>query len=209
MEFQEGSASKLEKDNYKLAGITLLVGCLQFFMAVTFAETQFPGYSIRETLSTLGGSVPLVEPSAMVFNVSTIIFGLLGLITAYLIFKSGGDRFFPSLLAISAVGAIGVGFVPQYTGNPHLVFALVVFLFASLATIFSYRLGLNNYMFVISLIVGFTSLILILSVVFLGSGNPLEAYLGKGGLERSLAYPCLFYLAALGGYLTGRGEDLG
>lgn len=209
MEFQEGSISKPEKDYYKIAGIALIVGCMQFFMAVTFAETQFPSYTVRETLSTLGGSIPLVEPSAIVFNASAIIFGLFGLITAYLIFKSGGDRFFPSLLVISAVGAIGVGFVPQYTGNPHLVFALVVFLFASLATIFSYRLGINNYMVIISLVVGFTSLILILSVVFLGSGNSLEAYLGKGGLERFLAYPCLFYLTALGGYLTNRGEELG
>lgn len=210
MKFQRGSIFRPEKDYYKLAGIILIVGCVQFFMAVNLAETQFPGYSTaKNTLSTLGGSVPLVEPSAIIFNVSVIIFGLLGLMAVYLILKSGGCRLFSSCLAISSIGAIGVGLFPQYTGNTHLLFALLTFLFASLATIFSYRLGLNRYMVIVSMVMGFTSLILLLLVVFLGSGNsnPLIAYLGVGGNERFIAYPAIFYLTALGGYLTSRGED--
>jgi hypothetical protein len=53
------------------------------------------------------------------------------------------------------------------------------------------------------------SLLIILSLFILGSGttNPLISYLGVGGAERFIAYPVLFYLIGLGGYLTSRGND--
>jgi len=186
------------------------VGCIQFLLAVNFAQTQFPGYSsTKDTLSTLGGSVPLMEPSAMVFNLSVIIFGILILIVAYLILKSGGAHIFSVLLAISAAGAIGLALFPQYTGNTHSFFALVAFLFGSLATISSYRLGLNKPLIVISLVLGVPALILLLLVVIFRFGdltNPLIAYLGVGGNERFIAFPPILYLIALGGYLTSKGE---
>ena len=99
------------------------------------------------------------------------------------------------------IGAIGVGLFPEYTGNIHIFFALIAFLFASLAVIFSYRLGLNVPMVIVSLIVGFTSL---LSLLFFTS---LAVIFGPGGIERLVAYPTLLYLIALGGYLTSRGKD--
>jgi len=172
--FKGGKYIQTEKNYCKVAGILLSVGCIQFLLAVNFAQTQFPGYSsTKDTLSTLGGSVPLVEPSAMVFNLSVMIFGILILIAAYLILKSGGARIFSVLLAISAAGAIGLGLFPQYTGDTHSFFALVVFLFGSLATIFSYRLGLNKPLVVISLVLGVPALILLLLVVIFRFGVSL------------------------------------
>ncbi|EKF86381.1 DUF998 domain-containing protein [Methanobacterium formicicum] len=202
--------NKQETGYYKIAGIILFISALQYLLAVNLAETQFPGYSIaNNTLSTLGGSIPLVEPSAIIFNVSVILFGILGLATVYLILKSGGSRIFSVCLAISSAGAIGVGLFPQYTGNTHLLFALVTFLFGSLATLFSYRLNLNIPMIIVSLVMGLMSFILVLLLIILGSGdaNPFIAYLGIGGNERFVAYPIIIYLAALGGYLTSRGQD--
>ncbi|AEG17808.1 DUF998 domain-containing protein [Methanobacterium paludis] len=199
-----------EKGYYKIAGIILFIGSLQYLLAVNLAETQFPGYSIaKNTLSTLGGSIPLVEPSAIIFNISVILFGILSLAAVYLILKSGGSRLFSVCLAISSAGAIGVGLFPQYTGNTHLLFALITFLFGSLATLFSYRLKLNIPMVIVSLVMGLMSFILVLILIILGSGtaNPFVAYLGIGGNERFVAYPVIIYLAALGGYLTSRGQD--
>lgn len=199
---------KEKTEYYKIAGIILFVGSLQYLLAVNLAETQFPGYSIaKNTLSTLGGSVPLVEPSAIIFNVSVILFGILGLAAVYLILKSEGSRIFSICLAISSAAAIGVGLFPQYTGDTHLLFALTTFLFGSLATLFSYRLKLNIFMTILSLVMGLMSFILVLLLLILGSGtaNPFVAYLGVGGNERFVAYPIIIYLAALGGYLTGRG----
>ncbi len=210
MKFQRGSIFRPKKDYYKIAGIILIIGAIQFLLAVNLAETQFPGYNTaKNVLSDLGGSIPLHEPSAIIFNLSVIILGILSLAAVYLILKSGGCRLFSSCLAVSAVCAIGVGLFPEYTGSAHVLFAVLTFLFGSLATIFSYRLGLNIPMAIVSMILGFISLLTILSFLILGTGasNPLIAYLGVGGAERFIAYPNLFYLIALGGYLTSRGKD--
>ena len=209
MKFQRGSIFRPEKDYYKIAGIILLIGSLQFFLGVNLAETQFPGYSVAQnTLSDLGGTIPPVEPSAIIFNLSIIILGVLGLASVYLILKSGGCRLFSSCLALSSIGAIGVGIFPAYTGNPHILSALLTFLFGSLAAIFSYRLGLNIPMIIVSMVTGLMSLIILVLLFSLDYGiNPLITYLGVGGTERFVAYPVLFYLAALGGYLTSRGQD--
>jgi hypothetical protein len=40
-----------------------------------------------------------------------------------------------------------------------------------------------------------------------GSTNFLVTYLGVGGTQILILYPIIFYLTALGGYLTSRGED--
>ncbi len=210
MKFQRGSLFRPEKDYYKIAGIILLIGCLQFLLAVNLAETQFPGYSIaKNTLSDLGGTLPAVEPSAIIFNLSVILLGISCLAAVYLILKSGGCRLFSSCLAIFAICAVGVGIFPEYTGVTHSLFALVAFLFGSLAVLFSYRLGLNIPMVIVSLVVGLIALlILLLSFIWgYGTANPLVAYLGVGGTERFIVYPMLFYLTALGGYLTSRGKD--
>ncbi|MGB9937790.1 MAG: DUF998 domain-containing protein [Methanobacterium sp.] len=210
MKFQRGSIFKPEKEYYKAAGIILFIGAVQFLLAVNLAETLFPGYSIRQnTLSHLGGSIPIVEPSAIIFNISVILLGILSLSAVYLILKSGGCRLLSSCLAISAIGAIGVGLFPAYTGNPHIYFSVLTFLFGSLAAIFSYRLGINIPMVILSLILGFLSLLTLLSLIIMGTGtsNFLIVFLGIGGTERFIAYPALFYIIALGGYLTSRGKD--
>ncbi|MGZ4857756.1 MAG: DUF998 domain-containing protein, partial [Methanobacteriaceae archaeon] len=144
MKIQRGSIFRPEQDYYKIAGIILLIGCLQFLLAVNLAETQFPGYNIaKNTFSDLGGTIPVVEPSATIFNLSIILLGILFMAAVYLILKSGGCRLFSSCLGIVAISAVGVGIFPEYTGSIHLFFALLVFFFGSLAVLFSYRLGLN------------------------------------------------------------------
>ena len=159
MKFQRGSLFRPEQNYYKIAGIILLIGCLQFLLAVNLAETQFPGYSTAiNTLSDLGGTVPAVrEPSAAIFNLSIMLLGILFLAAVYLILKSGGCRLFSSCLAISAICAVGVGIFPEYTGVTHFTFRFVAFLFGSLAVLFSYRLGLNIPMVIVSLVVGVNS----------------------------------------------------
>ncbi|MGZ7117301.1 MAG: DUF998 domain-containing protein, partial [Methanobacterium sp.] len=161
----------------------------------------------QDTLSHLGGSIPVVEPSAIIFNLSVIILGILNVVAVYLILKSGGCRLFSSCLAISAIAAIGVGLFPSYTGATHDFFAVLTFLFGSLAVIFSYRLGINIPMVIVSMILGIISLLTLISIIVLGFGNMMIAYLGAGGTERVIAYSSLFYIIALGGYLTSRGKD--
>jgi len=210
MKFQRGSIFKPEKNYYKIAGIILMIGCLQFFLAVNLAETQFPGYSTAaNTLSDLGDTIPPIEPSTTIFNTSLFLLGILAIAAVYLILKSGGCRLFSTCLILSAIGMLGVATFPEYTGNIHALFAMITFLFGSLAVLFSYRLGLNIPMVIVSMVLGIISLLTIISFFILGIGptNPLVATLGVGGAERFTAYPTLLYFIALGGYLTSRGKD--
>lgn len=208
MKIQRGSIFRPEKDYYKIAGILLMVSCIQFFMAVTMAETQYPGYSTaKNTLSSLGGTLPPVEPSATIFNISVFLLGILALGAVYLILKSGGCRLFSACLLISGVGAVGVGLFPSYSPVAHTLFTFLTFFFGSLAVIFSYRLGLNIPMVIFSMITGLVPLAIIIGTLIFGFNNALINYLGMGGTERFVAYPLLLYLTALGGYLTSRGKD--
>ena len=79
----------------------MIVACIQYLIAVNISESMFPGnYSIAlNSLSDLGGSIPLVDPSALIFNISNIILGILIVAAVYLILKSGGCRLFSSCLA--------------------------------------------------------------------------------------------------------------
>lgn len=208
MKIQRGTLFRPEKDYYKAAGIILLVSVVQFFIAVNLAETQYPGYSTaKNTLSSLGGTLPPVEPSAIIFNTSVILLGILSLAAVYLVLKSGGCRLFSACLILSAIGALGVGIFPEYTGSTHVFFAVITFLFGSLTVLFSYRLGLNLFMVTVSIVLGLISLFIILFGIISGFDNSLVTYLGVGGAERLLAYPTLLYFIALGGYLTSRGQD--
>jgi len=205
MKIQRGSLFRPEKNYYRTAGIILMTACLQFMLAVMLAETQYLFYSTAQnTLSDLGA---VAGYSASIFNLSVMALGIMGLVVVYLVLKSGGCRLFSSCLAISSVAAVGVGLFPTYTGTPHILFSGLVFIFGSLAVIFSYRLGLNMPMVGLSFILGFISLVTIFSFLWQGMASPFITSLGVGGAERLVAYPTLLYLVGLGGYLTSRGED--
>jgi hypothetical membrane protein len=209
MKFQKGSIFKPEKEYYKFAGILLVVACVQYLLAVNVAESLYPGYSIAvNSLSDLGGSLPLVEPAAIIYNASNIILGILILITVYLILKSGGCRLFSSCLAVFGFCIVALGIFPEYSGGIHVTFALLAFISGILALFFSYRLGINIPMIIISMILGLIALITVISPFIYGTGsaNPLNV-LGMGGAERLIVYPIILYLTALGGYLTSRGKD--
>ena len=211
MKFQRGSLFRPEHDHYKFAGSLLIVACIQYLIAVNIAASMFPrSYSITlNSLSDLGGSIPLVEPSALIFNISNIILGILIVAAVYLILKSGGCRLFSSCLLIFGVSIGLLGIFTEYTPTIHVTLAAFAFTFGSLALLFSYRLGINIQMTIISIVLGLIALITFISPLIFGMGdsNPLGLYFGKGGSERLIIYPIILYLTALGGYLSSRGKD--
>lgn len=209
MKFQRGSIFEPEINRYKYAGVFMIIGTIQYLLAVNISEALYPGYSVAlNSLSDLGGTVPLVEPSAIIFNLSTFLLGIFLIASVYLILKSGGCRLFSSCLAIFGAAMIFLSIFPEYTQTTHVIFAVIAFFSGSLALIFSYRLGINIPMTIISMVLGFIALVTILSVFVVGVGpsNPLDV-LGKGGAERLIIYPVVAYLTALGGYLASRGKD--
>ncbi len=209
MKFQKGSIFKPDKEYYKMAGILLVIGGIMYILVINIVESLFPGYSIAtNSLSDIGGMLPLIEPAATIFNVFSIILGILLISSAYLIIKSGGCRLFSSCLAIFGFCIAALGVFPEYTHGIHVAFATIAFFFGSFSLLFSYRLGINIPMTIISIILGLVALLTILSPLIFGIGpnNPLDIF-GKGGAERLIIYPIIMYLTALGGYLTSRGKD--
>ena len=98
MKFQKGSIFKPDKDYYKIAGMLLVIGGIMYVLAINIGESLFPGYSVAtNSLSDIGGMLPLIQPAANIFNSVNIILGILIISSAYLIIKSGGCRLFSCL----------------------------------------------------------------------------------------------------------------
>ena len=190
-----------------IAGALLFIGGLQWFMIVMTAETLFPGYSARANdLSDLASTVPpntsLVQPSAFLFNSTTFLFGLMVLISAFLIHRAYGDRLFSIIFAVFGSAAMGVGMFPGDTGVVHGLVAMVTFVASSLSAIASYRLEKRPFAW-ISVVIGVFSLIVILLEFFMGMSSPFLLLSGRGGEERFVAYPVLMWIIGFGGYLMG------
>jgi hypothetical membrane protein len=194
-------------NNSSLAGSFLFLGGLQWFLTVMAAETLFPGYSTRlNDLSDLASTVPpstsIVQPSAIMFNATTFLLGLMILISAFLIYRAYGERFFSLLFVIFGASAMGVGVFPGDTGLIHALVALITFVTSSLSAIVSYRLLKGPFGY-ISVLIGTFSLIVLFIALFMGESSSLGLVFGRGGEERFVAYPVVLWIIGLGGYLMG------
>ena len=129
-----------KSSSLKLAGSLIFFAGIQWSITVLAAETLFPGYSIMANdLSDLASTVPpnesVLQPSAMLFNVTTFLFGMLIIASAFLIHRVCKKQLFTSLLALSGLAAIGVGIFPGDTGTIHGLVALAWFVTAPLSAI--------------------------------------------------------------------------
>jgi len=196
-------------NSLNVAGALIFIGVLQWFMTVLAAETLFPGYSSRANdLSDLASTVPpnisLVQPSAMLFNTTTFLIGLLVVISAFLIHRACKKRLFTALFAISGLAAMAVGVFPGDTGSIHALVAMAWFVTGPLSAIVAY--GLVNKPFAyFSVAIGAFALIVLFSAIFVGQSSPFLVF-GRGGEERMLAYPVVLWMMAFAGYLIGSSQ---
>ncbi len=183
----------MKYDNGKIAGSLLFIGGLVCIFGFIIAEALYPGYSTSENyISDLG-----VGPSSLVFNCGVFLFGLLVIGGAYLAQRVFDFRFLLVLMVVSGIGAMGVGLFTEDAGYLHLIFSLMTFLFGGISVILSYRVLKPPFCY-FSVILGALSL---LALALFASGNHLG--LGKGGMERMVAYPALIWVIGFGGYLIG------
>jgi hypothetical membrane protein len=180
-------------DNRKIAGLLLVVGGVLCILGIIIAEALYPGYSTSENyISDLG-----VGPSALIFNSSIFLLGVLTISCAYFIHKAFNSIPFSMMLAITGIGAMGVGLFTEDAGVLHTVFSLITFLFGGMLVIVSYKFQKPPLSYV-SVVLGFVSLV---ALVLFASGTNLG--LGKGGMERLIAYPVLLGAVSFGGHLIG------
>lgn len=176
----------------KFAGLILFVGTFQFIVMMIISEALYPSYNIyKNYISDLG-----VGSTAYIFNTSIVLFGILVLISSYLIFIKFKWRIFLFSIMLSAIGAIGVGMFPE--GSPfhlHTVMSLIVFLFGGISAILSYKI-LTIPLNYISVSCGVITLIALAMYI-----DDIYLSLGPGGMERMIVYPVLLWVIGFSGYL--------
>jgi hypothetical membrane protein len=180
--------------NLRSPGLWLLVGGLEMLFMVHLAEFLYPGYSTSKNYISDLGVGPM--SSRLIFTSAIILFGLMALATAALLRPRPGKSLIWMLLALSGVGAIGVGiFNEDYIPAVHAVFALMAFLFGNLAVIYSSKMVRPplSYLFIILGLIGLSALILFVGDTYLG--------LGAGGMERMIFYPAMFWAIGFGACL--------
>jgi len=183
-------------DARKVAGTYLFVGVAQFVVGMMIAEAVYPDYSISGNfISDLG-----VGPAAPIFNASVALLGVFVLAAAYFLRKSFLPRTAWGMIVtvfflLAGAGAMGVGIFTEEAGAIHTVVSLVTFLFGALAAIATFTL-VDPPLRYLSLLLGVVSLA---ALVLYGAGE--YAGLGKGGMERMVAYPILLWGMGFGGYL--------
>ena len=183
----------MKYDKRKIAGSLLFIGGVIGVLGIIVAEALYPGYSTSDNyISDLG-----VGPSALVFNSSMVILGVLVLCGAYFIQKAFNFKLLTILVAVAGIGAIGVGLFTEDAGTAHLIFSFLILFFGGLSATASYKVQKAPASY-FSVILGAMSL---LAIALFASGTLLD--LGKGGMERMIAYPSLLWLVVFGGYLIG------
>ncbi len=187
----------MKYDNRKVAGALLFVGSVQFLLGLVMAEALYPGYSVSENyISDLG-----VGTTALIFNSSVFLLGVTAVAGAYFIQRAFGSRILSVLLTLTGVGAMGVGLFPETAGAIHGVTSLITFVFGGLSAIMSYKLQKPPLSYS-SVLLGALSLV---ALALFGSSAYLG--LGKGGMERMIAYPALLWAVGFGSHLMGHSRD--
>jgi len=177
----------------KVAGALIFIGGSQLVIGMIVAEAVYPGYSVSQNfISDLG-----VGPAALIFNPSVFLLGLMVIASAYFIDRAFGNHLVTALFALTGIGAMGVGIFPENVPLVHLAFSFVTFLFGGLSAIAAYRIERPplNYFSIVMGVISLSALVLLATGIFWG--------LGKGGMERMIAYPTLLWAIGFGGYLIG------
>jgi hypothetical membrane protein len=200
--------------NAAKSGVAIFVGAVQFGVLLIVSEIIYSAngtnsfgyvngyaYSVSTNyVSDLGANCPssgacYIPPSALLFDSSIALLGLLILLGAYFLHRA--FKWMPAtvLIALTGVGALGVGWAPETTGIWHGIFSLMVFLFAGLSAIVTYRFQKKpmSYFSVLLGVITLIALILFVPNIYLG--------LGPGGMERMIVYPALLWAIGFGGHL--------
>jgi hypothetical membrane protein len=188
------------------AGGVLLLGSVQFVVAMIVVQLKYPGYSdIGNSISDLGGPH---SPWAVVVNASVIVLGLLSILAAYLLLSAFNRRLSRTLglgfLGIAGIGAILVGIFPENStalnGHMHGIAADLAFIASGLALIILPLAMLRDTRWD-----GYRAFTFLLGVITLVAivlySTKVWGPLGLGGMERLIVAPILLWAIVVGIHL--------
>jgi hypothetical membrane protein len=194
------------------AGAIFLIAAAQFFLCIIIAEATYPGYTVSGNyISDLG-----IGPSAIIFNSSVFLLGLLVLLGTYFLRHTPNFKTENILLLIMALAAMGVGIFTKDFTLAHGAVSSAAFFCAGLAAFFSFQV-LKKPLSIISIILGAMTLtaLALFSAGIITSGsitsdiaydNSFYLGLGPGGMERMTVYPALIWLTGFGAHLIIKQE---
>jgi len=192
--------------NAAKSGVAIFVGAVQFGIFLVVSEILYSaygtnGYSVSANyVSDLGANCPTsgacyIPPSALLYNTSIALLGIAVLVGAYFLHRA--FRWTPATTAVTltGIGALGVGLFPETAGNVHLAFSFIVFFFAGLSAVLTYRFQKAPLSY-FSVFLGVITLV----ALFLSIAN-VDLGLGNGGIERMVVYPALLWAIGFGGHM--------
>jgi hypothetical membrane protein len=179
-------------------------------MGIITAETKYPNfrhYTTRQEISDLGGTRPphglVTQPSAMIFDTTMLIAGVLLLAGAFALWRLYRDRLLTVAAALFGAGTFLVGIFPGNT-TPHPFAAMIAFVFSALTAIAAFRVTSAPFR-VMSVFAGLLSLAALIAGE-LGDNSPVVKSIGIGGTERWVVFPVILWLVFFGGYLLASGH---
>jgi hypothetical membrane protein len=190
------------------AGVAILMGIITAEALFTGAPYNTSHNMISDLGSTWNPGGRVYEPSATIFNVTMLVTGVMIAASAGFLHRASDRRGVSAALGVLGLGIFLVGIFPGEMINGsfsshgvHPIVSMVAFVSGPIAALLSARLTKGPFRFV-AVILGATGLVAILLTGPLG-----DTHLGKGGIERWIAYPTILWLVAFGGYLLAARPD--
>jgi len=200
------SEGALVRRTVRTGGILLVLGAVQFIVAMIVVQSKYPGYSLSQNyISDLGGAN---SPWALVFDASVIVLGICAIFGVLLIweaFAPGGARGFGLIfLFIAGIGAVGVGVFPETTpvlnGGMHDIMSDVAFIGAGLGLlILSFAMPGPRW-HISRPLTRICGIVTLVAIVFFTAG--IYPVLGPGGMERLIVAPILLFAIVEGIHLA-------
>jgi hypothetical membrane protein len=186
--------------NIKLSGTLLFLAGSIILMGIITAEAFYPsGYTTANSeISDLGATVRpnsvSYQPSASIFNYTMMLAGLMITISTFLQHKWFKKYLFTIPLLLLGIGMLGVGIFPGNKDPYHGIFALLTFNMGGLMAIASFKIVSAPFRY-IGIVFG------LITIITLWTASFFIPVIGDGGTERWVAYPVVFWLMGLGGYI--------
>ncbi len=142
-----------------------------------------------------------VGSTALIFNLSTIVLGLVIICASFLSYLVGRAKLLTACLVLAGIGAVGVGVFSTEVQPTHGVFQALALIPGALAAILSFRRA-DSPLSYVSALLGVVSLACAIAFFpYLGLGaNDMSTFagLGKGVMERLVIYPIILWLIGYG-----------
>jgi hypothetical membrane protein len=175
--------------------VLLISGALVFFFGLQIAEQVYPSYQVSQTISSLGVASASAA-SALIFNSSLVIEGIMVMVAAFLLQLSYHRIIISSSFFLGGLGAVAGAILPQDLGLIHLEISIFAFFVAGLTPFVSLLIQHKPFAYVSIVLGSLTFVAAVLLSLGITFGLPF------GAMERVVAYPSLLWAIAFGGYLA-------